>query len=110
MTIEEIKGKLNSMGSIKVIFEPKIYDENRIQKKNLQEILEKSKVSLRGWSFPHIPIEDREDGKRPFSPRLPGLRRGRGFRPPRFPVPSRPLKTVPPDSRDPDPFFPGSRR
>ena len=67
MTIEEIRGKLNSMGSIKVIFEPKIYDENRIQKKNLQEILEKSKVSLRGWSFPHIPIEDREDGKRPYS-------------------------------------------
>lgn len=67
MTIEEIRGKLNSIGNIKVIFEPKIYNETLISKKELQIILEKSKVSLRGWSFPHIPIEDREDGKRPYS-------------------------------------------
>lgn len=67
MNIEEIRGKLNSMGNIKVIFEPKIYNETLIPKKELQNILEKSKVSLRGWSFPHIPIEDREDGKRPYS-------------------------------------------
>jgi len=35
MTIEEIKGKLNSIGSIKVIFEPKIYNEKCIQKKEV---------------------------------------------------------------------------
>ncbi|MEI8175088.1 MAG: hypothetical protein WCG28_04015 [bacterium] len=67
MTIEEIKGKLNSIGNIKVIFEPKVYNETLIPKKELQNILEKSKVGLRGWSFPHIPIEDREDSKRPYS-------------------------------------------
>ena len=67
MTIEEIRGKLNSIGNIKVIFEPKIYNETLMPKKELQDILEKSKVSLRGWSFPHIPTEDREDGKRPYS-------------------------------------------
>ncbi len=67
MSVEEIKGELKRIGNVKVIFEPKFYDGNRISKKNLSEVLEKSKVNLRGWSFPHIPIEDKEDGKRPYS-------------------------------------------
>jgi hypothetical protein len=67
MNIEEIKNKINSIGNIKVVFEPEIYKESRIQKKDLQEILRKSQVSLRGWDFPHVPIQDREDTKRPYS-------------------------------------------
>ena len=66
MTIEELKGKLESIGSVKVIFEPNVYSENLIQKKELQSILEKSKVSFRGWSFPHIPLDNKEDGKKPY--------------------------------------------
>ena len=66
MTIEEIKGKIDSLGNIRIIFEPSIYDENLIPKKELQNILEKSKVSLRGWDFPHIPIENKEGAKRPY--------------------------------------------
>jgi hypothetical protein len=67
MTIEDIKKKIDSIGNMKVIFEPTIYSENRIQKKDLQDVLEKTQVSMRGWSFPHIPREDRDDGKRPYS-------------------------------------------
>lgn len=66
MAIEEIRGKLNSMGSIKVTFEPSSYDENKIQKKNLQDILQKSKVSLRGWDFPHIPNRNDDNSKKPY--------------------------------------------
>lgn len=67
MTIEETRKKIDNLGNIKVIFEPRTYDQDRIQKKDLQDILEKSSVSLRGWSFPHIPIQDREDTQRPSS-------------------------------------------
>jgi len=66
MTIEELKGKIDSIGNIKVIFEPNIYSENLIPKKELQNILEKSKVNLRGWSFPHIPTETNDNNKRPY--------------------------------------------
>lgn len=66
MNIEDIKNKIDNIGNIKVIFEPDVYKESRIQKKDLQEILKKSQVSLRGWDFPHVPIQDREDTKRPY--------------------------------------------
>lgn len=66
MTIEELKGKIDSIGNIRVIFEPSFYNENLIPKKELQNVLEKSKVSLRGWSFPHIPTENNENNKRPY--------------------------------------------
>lgn len=67
MIIEDVKKKIDSIGNMKVIFEPTVYKENRVQKKDLQGVLEKTQVSLRGWSFPHIPREDRDDGKRPYS-------------------------------------------
>ena len=66
MNIEDIKNKIDSIGNIKVIFEPSSYNQNRILKKDLQDVLEKSQVSLRGWNFPHISREDREDTKRPL--------------------------------------------
>ena len=58
---------MDAIGNIKVVFEPSTYNENRIQKRNLQEILEKSVVSLRGWSFPHVPKQDNDGSKRPYS-------------------------------------------
>lgn len=67
MEAEEIKNKINNIGNIKVIFEPTIYSENRIEKKDLQDILEKSRISLRGWSFPHIPIQNDAGTKTPYS-------------------------------------------
>ena len=67
MSADDIKKKIDTVGNIKVIFEPAVYSENRILKKNLQDILEKSRVSLRGWSFPHIPNEDRDETVRPYS-------------------------------------------
>ena len=67
MEIEDIKKKINGIGNISVIFEPTIYNENRIQKKDLHAVLEKTQVSLRGRSFPHIPREDRDENRRPYS-------------------------------------------
>lgn len=67
MTQEELKQKINSVGNMTVVFEPTIFNKDRIQKKDLLETLEKNQVSLRGWSFPHIPREDRDDSKRPYS-------------------------------------------
>jgi hypothetical protein len=67
MNSQDIKNKIESIGNIKVIFEPKTYQKDRIQKNDLQGILEKSQVSLRGWNFPHIPLADRDNTKRPYS-------------------------------------------
>ena len=67
MNIKEVKETINGMGNIKVIFEPNIYDENLISKKDLNKILMKSQVSLRGWNFPHIPMQDRDGVKKPYS-------------------------------------------
>ncbi len=67
MKTEEIKNKLDAVGNIKVIFEPSIYNDNFLQKKELQDIIEKTAVSLRGWSFPHIPRQDNDGSKRPYS-------------------------------------------
>lgn len=66
MDSEEIKKKIDDIGNVKVIFEPFIYKDSRIKKKDLQEILEKSQVNLRGWSFPHVPKIDMNDGKKPY--------------------------------------------
>ncbi len=67
MDIKEVKKTIDSIGNIKVIFEPNIYNGNLIPKKNLNEILRTSQVSLRGWNFPHIPIQDSDETKRPYS-------------------------------------------
>lgn len=67
MNLEDTKQKIDNVGNMKVIFEPLVYKKDRIQKRNLQEILEKNQVNLRGWSFPHIPKEDRDDCKKPYS-------------------------------------------
>jgi hypothetical protein len=67
MDIEDVKKKIDSMGNMRVIFEPTVFKSDRIHKKQLLEILEKSQVSLRGWSFPHLPRENRDDTKRPYS-------------------------------------------
>ena len=67
MTLQEISQKIDSVGNIRVIFEPESYNENHFSKKDLRSIIEKSQVSLRGWSFPHIPIEDQENSQRPYS-------------------------------------------
>ena len=67
MDIKEVKKTIDSMGNIKVIFEPNIYDGNLISKKKLSEILRKSQVSLRGWNFPHIPTQDQDGTKKPYS-------------------------------------------
>ena len=67
MNINDVKARLDAIGNIKIVFEPSIYQESLISKKNLESVLESARVSLRGWSFPHVPIEDRDDGKRPYS-------------------------------------------
>lgn len=67
MIENEVIEKINSLGHIKVIFEPNIYKENLVEKKDLQNILEKSQISLRGWNFPHIPPYDIDDAKAPYS-------------------------------------------
>jgi len=67
MTENEVIKKINNLGHIKVVFEPNIYKEDLIEKKDLQHILEKSQISLRGWSFPFIPFYDTEDAKTPYS-------------------------------------------
>jgi hypothetical protein len=66
MTSDELKNEINKLGNITVIFEPNFFNENLIPKRELQNILEKSKVSLRGWDFPHISSNDKDDGKRPY--------------------------------------------
>ena len=67
MNIDDIRNKLDTVGNVKVIFEPSNYNANRIQKRDLQETLEKSVVSLRGWSFPLLPIYDKDGSRRPYS-------------------------------------------
>lgn len=67
MNIEDIKKKLDAVGNIKVIFEPSFYKDGLIKKKDLQEVLQKTAVSLRGWSFPHIPQQDKDGSKKPYS-------------------------------------------
>lgn len=67
MNTTNLKNKIDSIGNIRVIFEPTVFKEDCIKKKDLQEILRKSQVSLRGWDFPHVPIQDREDTKKPYS-------------------------------------------
>lgn len=65
--IEDIKKKIDEIGNIKVTFEPSFYNNNLIQKKELQNVLEKSQINLRGRNFPHIPIIDENDTKKPYS-------------------------------------------
>jgi|GEM_PF-4051180 len=66
MTFQEVKKEIEKQGNIKIIFEPAFYN-NLIQKTELFGILNKSKVSLRGWDFPHIPNTDQDYTKRPYS-------------------------------------------
>lgn len=67
MTAEDIKKKIDAIGNIKVIFEPKSFKKDLIPQKNLETILEKSQVSLRGWNFPHLPLNNKDDSKKPYS-------------------------------------------
>jgi len=67
MNADETKKKIDSVGNIRIIFEPSIYQENLLPKENLKGILEKSRVSLRGWDFPHIPINVNDNMKPPYS-------------------------------------------
>lgn len=67
MNTQDIKRELQNVGTIKVIFEPSSFHENTILKKDIPDILEKTVVSLRGWSFPHIPRQDTHTSKRPYS-------------------------------------------
>lgn len=67
MDAQDIQNKLESVGHIKVVFEPDIYLEDRIPKRRLEDVLNEAAVSLRGWNYPHIPIQDKETSKRPYS-------------------------------------------
>ena len=67
MNIADVRNKLKTVGNMEVIFEPsQAFEKNLISKAKLKDILEKSVVSLRGWSFPHIPNQDLEHTKRPY--------------------------------------------
>ena len=66
MTENEVIQKINNLGHIKFVFEPNIYKKDLIEKKDLQNILEKTKISLRGWSFPHIPPYNTENDRAPY--------------------------------------------
>lgn len=67
MSANKILTKLGTLGSVKVIFEPSVYNPHLIPRKEIQGILEKSAVSLRGWSFPHMPRRDDAHSMRPYS-------------------------------------------
>lgn len=52
MNFDQTKKEVEQTGYIKIIFEPANGKDGRFEKKEIQELLDKSTVSLRGWSFP----------------------------------------------------------
>lgn len=67
MNAIDAKKIIESEGYFNVIFEPATFLENRIERKGLQEILEKSAIGLRGWNFPHISTSNRDESVVPYS-------------------------------------------
>lgn len=61
-TFENVSKLIDERGFTKISFEP-FSQTNKLTKKELEEKLRISVVSLRGWSFPHIPPHSVDGGK-----------------------------------------------
>lgn len=59
--------KIKSKGYWEINIFPSEYKEDRIELNKLQQVIEKSKVSLRGWDYPHVFGKDDENEKGPYS-------------------------------------------
>ncbi len=61
--MEELLNVIKSRGYWKVIIRPSVFDEKRISTlSECTRIIEESKVSLRGWDYPHYDREGRSNG------------------------------------------------
>jgi len=61
--MEELLNKIHSTGYWRVQIRPTHFDESRIKTlKECWEAVESSSVYLRGWDYPHVDSENRENG------------------------------------------------
>ncbi len=52
MEKDKVIKKIKSKGYWEINIRPDIYNSSRIDKRNIKELMDRSKVSLRGWSYP----------------------------------------------------------
>jgi hypothetical protein len=61
-TKDQVVQKIKSKGYWEVNIRPVAYSEQRVEKRNLKELVRSSKVELRGWDYPHF----RDSGGEPY--------------------------------------------
>ena len=59
---DEVKPKIMERGYWKIALQPTEYVKDRLDHENLEKLLKKHKVCLRGWSYPHVPATQVHQG------------------------------------------------
>ncbi len=63
MTSNEIIAKIKTRGYWRIVFEPLEFIPDKYPISDCKELVNKNKVSMRGWDYPHYPVRQDDDSK-----------------------------------------------